>query len=94
MATTSRSTRKLRTIKAAYRRDRPQPCMRCGRDIDYDATHEHPDAFNLGHIKDWHNHPELREDPGNMQAEHAHCGKSAGTRDGRDNGLGMQTEVW
>ena len=91
---TSRSTRKLRKIKADYRRDRIQPCMRCGRDIDYDAPPEGPDSFNLGHIEDWENFPDLREDPANLQAEHAHCGKSAKQRHGRDNGLGMQTTTW
>lgn len=93
--TESRSTRRLRHIKAEYRRRRPQPCMRCGQPIDYDAPPEDDNSFNLGHIKSWRNHPELREDPGNLQQEHAGCNKSAGSLDGRvTTGLGMQSRRW
>lgn len=48
---TGRNTRKIQTIKARYRRDRPQPCMRCGQPIDYDADPNDPNSFTLGHIK-------------------------------------------
>jgi len=90
----SRSTRRTKRIVANMRAARAQPCMRCGQAIDYDAAIGEPDAFNAGHIKSWAHHPELREDPANYQPEHERCNKSAGTRDGRDNDLGMQTESW
>lgn len=90
---TSRGTRRLRKIKANYRRDRPQPCMRCGQPIDYDAAPGEPNAFNLGHIKPWATHPELREDPANLQQEHETCNKAAGPRDTRP-GLGITSQTW
>ena len=66
-----RYTRKMRAIRGRYKADRPQPCMRCGQPIDYDAPPDDPNAFNLGHIKSYSSHPELRQDPGNLQQEHA-----------------------
>lgn len=74
---------------------RLQPCRRCGQPIDYDTTDpSDPNAFNAGHIKSWIDHPELRADPANLQPEHANCGKSAGRRDGADNGLGVVSTDW
>jgi hypothetical protein len=74
---------------------RLQPCRRCGQLINYDADpRTDPDAFNAGHIKAWKTHPELREDPANLQPEHANCGKAAHTRDGDDNGLGVVSTDW
>ncbi len=89
MAVASRNTRRLRAIKADYRIRRPQPCMRCGQPIDYDAPDNHPNSFDLGHIHSWRDYPELREDPANMQQEHAGCGRAAGTRHGLDREMGM-----
>jgi hypothetical protein len=92
---TSRSTRKLQTIKARYRRERPQPCMRCGQPIDYDADPTDPNSFTLGHIKSWAHHPELREDPGNLRQEHRLCNLSAGADDGEQlNTLGLTSRQW
>lgn len=71
-----------------------QPCARCGQPINYQAPDGDPDAFNAGHIKAWATHPHLREDPANLQPEHASCGKSAQTRDGHDNGLGVTSTDW
>lgn len=91
----SRRTRRIRKIIAGMRRDRPQPCMRCGQQIDYDAESGDPNSFNAGHIEAWALRPDLREDPGNYQQEHEGCGKSAGKRHGRDNpSQGMQSEEW
>lgn len=90
----SRNTRRIRNIRAQYRRDRPQPCMRCGQPIDYDAAPDDPDSFNLGHIKSYERHPELREDPGNLQQEHASCNKSAGMDDGNNFQLGQTSRRW
>lgn len=90
---TSRNTRRLRRIKAHYRATRPQPCLRCGQPIDYDAAPGEPNAFNLGHIKPWSQHPELREDPGNLQQEHETCNKAAGDKTTLP-GLGLTSQAW
>ena len=89
-----RYTRKMRAIRGRYKADRPQPCMRCGQPIDYDAPPDDPNAFNLGHIKSYSSHPELRQDPGNLQQEHAGCNKSAGARDGTSYTLGQTSRDW
>ena len=70
--------------------------MRCGQNIDYTLEPGDPsgNAFNAGHIKSWINHPELREDPANLQQEHENCNKSAHTADGTQNGLGTTSEAW
>ncbi|MGZ4530742.1 MAG: HNH endonuclease [Mycobacteriaceae bacterium] len=74
---TRRERQNADNLKAA----RLQPCRRCGQRIDYNAAPGEPDAFNAGHIKSWHDHPELREDPANLQQEHENCNKSAGKRE-------------
>lgn len=89
----SRSTRRIRAIKAEMRAARLQPCRRCGQRIDYDAAPGEVDAFNAGHIKNWRDHPELREDPGNFQPEHETCNKSAGVND-TTLGLGSLSRQW
>ena len=91
----SRSTRRIQKIKVRFRRDRPQPCMRCGQPIDYDAPPNADDSFSLGHILSWANYPELREDPGNVRAEHLRCNKSAGADDGISNtSIGQSSRAW
>lgn len=87
-------TRRERANADNLRSQHRQPCARCGQPINYAAPDGDPDAFNAGHIKAWATHPELREDPGNLQPEHANCGKSAQTRDGQDNGLGVTSTDW
>ena len=83
------NTRRMRAIKADYRARRPQPCMRCGQPIDYDAPPNTPSSFDLGHIRPWATHPELREDPGNLQQEHAGCNRSA--KEQQTAALGMRS---
>lgn len=75
-------TRRERANADNLKAQRRQPCARCGQRINYDAAPGERDAFNAGHIKSWHDHPELREDPGNLQAEHESCNKSAQRREG------------
>jgi hypothetical protein len=87
-------TRRERRNADELKARRLQPCRRCGQPIDYDAAPEDSNAFNAGHIKSWRDHPELRDDPANLQPEHAGCGKAAHTRDGDDNGLGMVSTDW
>ncbi len=88
----TRGSRRYKAIVANLRAARLQPCMRCGQRIDYDAAQGEPDAFNAGHIKSWHSHPELREDPANFQQEHERCNKSAGIRDLPT--IGLTSEQW
>lgn len=97
---TSRSTRRLRAIKANHRAFRVQPCGRCGQPIDYDLPTIDPDtglendgAYSLGHIRPWSTHPELREDPGNCRPEHLGCNKQAG-KSGDLPSLGEATDGW
>ena len=87
-------TRRERRNADELRARRLQPCRRCGQDIDYAAPPEDPNAFNAGHIKSWHDYPELREDPANLQPEHANCGKSAGKLDGHALSLGLTSTDW
>ena len=95
MVVNSRSTRRIQKIKARFRRDRPQPCMRCGQPIDYDAEPGTDESFSLGHIKSWANYPELREDPGNLRAEHLRCNREAGADDGEAlNAIGANSRSW
>jgi hypothetical protein len=86
---TRRERRNADNLKAQRR----QPCARCGQRIDYTLPPEHPDAFIAGHIKSWIDHPHLRDDPANLQAEHAHCGKSAGADEGTSS-VGVTSRRW
>ena len=85
-------TRRERANADNLRAARLQPCRRCGQRIDYNAEPGMPDAFNAGHIKSWRDHPELREDPGNLQPEHEKCNKSAKTMQGPT--LGITSRRW
>jgi hypothetical protein len=87
---TRRERRNADDLKAR----RLQPCRRCGQPIDYDAAPGEADAFNAGHVKSWRDHPELRDDPANLQPEHENCNKAAHARDGNDNGLGFTSTDW
>lgn len=88
MSTTKRNgrTRRERLNADNLKAQRRQPCARCGQRIDYTLPPDHPQAFNAGHIKSWRDHPELREDPGNLQPEHGDCGRSAQTAEGTPRG--------
>lgn len=96
MATAKRNgrTRRERANADNLKARRLQPCMRCGQTIDYNAEPGDPDSFNAGHIKDWKNHPELREDPANLQQEHENCNKSAQQADGGQPALGVTSTDW
>lgn len=85
-------TRRERLNADNLKAQRRQPCARCGQAIDYSLPHDDPQAFNAGHIKAWITHPELREDPANLQPEHAKCGKSAHESEGP--GLGLTSRQW
>lgn len=86
-------TRRERANADNLKAQRRQPCARCGQRIDYTLPHDHPDSFMAGHIKSWIDHPEYREDPSNLQPEHASCGKHAGADDGRS-ATGATSRRW
>ena len=87
-------TRRERRNADALKAQRLQPCRRCGQPIDYTAPPGTPNAFMAGHIKAWKLHPELRDDPTNLQPEHDRCGKSAHTLDGNARGDLIASEDW
>lgn len=72
-----RSTRRYKALKAEQRAKR-LPCCLCGQRIDYTLQWPDPRSFSVQHIKDWHTHPELREDPANFDSAHLDCNSSAG----------------
>ena len=92
MSTRNGRTRRERANADNLKAQRRQPCARCGQRIDYTLPHDHPQAFIAGHIKAWINHPELRDDPSNLQPEHAKCGKSAHETEGT--GPGLTSRSW
>ena len=85
-------TRRERANADNLKAARLQPCRRCGQPIDYSLPYDHPEAFNAGHIKAWADYPHLREDPSNLQPEHASCGKSAKKVEGT--GPGITSRTW
>lgn len=86
-------TRRERLNADNLKAQRRQPCARCGQRIDYTLPVGDPGSFIAGHIKSWIDHPELRDDPANLQQEHERCGKSAGADDGRT-AVGSTSRRW
>ena len=91
MSTLGRSSRRFKQLSAEQRAKR-LPCCLCGQAIDY--TLEWPDtgSFSVQHFKDWHTHPELREDPANLGSAHLGCNSSAGQH-GKPS-VGALSESW
>ena len=69
------------------------PCCICGQPIDYTLKHPDPGSFSVQHLKDWHNHPELREEPTNLDSAHLGCNSSEGTS-GPKPPIGDTSEDW
>jgi 5-methylcytosine-specific restriction endonuclease McrA len=90
--TIGRSTRRFRRLAADLRAQR-RPCCRCGQKIDYTLTHPDPGSFTVEHLKAWSTHPELREDPANLDAAHLGCNSSKGNSDGAPT-LGSTSRAW
>lgn len=76
-APATRSSRRYRNIVANLRAQ-GRPCCLCGELIDYSLHYPHLRSFSAHHIKSFSAHPELREDPANLDAAHLECNK-AGT---------------
>jgi 5-methylcytosine-specific restriction endonuclease McrA len=98
-----RRTRRFRMLRANYRAlcaawQNPDgstglPCWLCGKPIDYELPHGHPEAWELDHAWPVSTHPELAEDPANFRPSHADCNEKRG------NGppfiaLGTPSEDW
>lgn len=80
--------RKLHAEQKAKRR----PCCICSQPIDYSLRWPDPGSFSVQHIKDWDTHPELREDPANLDSAHLSCNSSAG-KHGKPT-IGDTSEAW
>lgn len=88
----ARYTRLVADLKDGWR-EAGRVCARCGQRIDYELPRWHPQSCHAGHIKSWHDFPELRVDPQNFQPEHKLCNETAG-KDGAPVGLGTTSEDW
>lgn len=69
------------------------PCALCGQPIDTTLHYMDPWAFEPDHIKSKKTHPELAEDPANLQPSHRHCNQNKGHGPQRP-GLGDPSEAW
>lgn len=70
-----------------------RPCCRCGQPIDYTLPPRHPDSFSVEHVLPLSLHPELAEEPSNLDAAHMRCNSSRGNRDPKP-GLGTRSRIW
>lgn len=86
-----RSTARFRRLAANLRMQR-RPCCICHQPIDYNAKWPDPDSFSVEHIKGWATHPELREDPSNLDAAHLRCNTSKQAK--KKPGLGQTSRNW
>lgn len=76
----------------ANQRAKRLPCCLCGQSINYSLEHPDPRSFSVQHILDWLTHPELREDPANLDSSHLGCNSSAGMN-GKPS-IGVSSESW
>jgi len=61
---------------SANQRAKRLPCCICRQPIDYTLTYPNEDSFSVEHIKPWSTHPELREEPTNLDSAHLRCNKA------------------
>jgi 5-methylcytosine-specific restriction endonuclease McrA len=92
-ANAGRSTALWRRLKAQQRAKR-LPCWLCGMPIDYSLKYPDPGSFTVDHVRSWVNHPELREDPGNLVSAHASCNWAKGDREQFAPDLGNLSTRW
>lgn len=90
--TIGRSTRRFRRLAAELKTQR-RPCCHCGQKIDYSLAAPNSWSFTVEHIKPWSTHPELREDPANLDAAHWSCNSSRGNREVKPS-LGSTSRQW
>lgn len=60
----------------ANQRAKRLPCCICKQPINYQLKYPHEDSFSVEHIKPWSTHPELREEPSNLDSAHLRCNKA------------------
>lgn len=87
-----RRGKRWQRLKANQRAKR-LPCCICKQPIDYSLHHPDPRSFSVQHIHDWKGHPELREDPSNLDSAHLGCNSSEGTN-GPKPEIGATSEAW
>lgn len=87
-----RTTRRFRKMAANLRAQR-RPCCYCGQSIDYTLPAGDAASFTVEHIKPLSTHPNLAEDPGNLDAMHLACNASKGNRETKP-GIGVTSENW
>ena len=91
-----RNTRRFRAQREEFKRKckaRNTPCWLCGKPIDFDLPHTHPDAFNLDHAIPKSERNDLAEDPTNFRASHKVCNERRGNSDPFIP-IGQPSEVW
>lgn len=70
------------------------PCFNCGREIDYNLKHPHPESWSLEHIKTVKEAPHLILDLGNWASSHLDCNQRRGTDDEFALDIGVPSELW
>lgn len=88
-----RRTRRYILLRAIFRAECADPeqtnwdgstgqacCWLCGKPINYDLRHGHPEAWELDHAWPVSTHPALAEDPANFRPSHADCNQRRGDR--------------
>jgi len=71
-------TARYRTDREAKRVEwqrRRRPCNICGQPLNYSLPKDHPEHFQLDHIKSRDKFPDLEFDPANWAPAHASCNK-------------------
>lgn len=91
-----RSTRRYKTLRAEFRRKcraTNKPCWLCGKPIDYELPHTHPESFSVDHAIPVSVRPDLAEDPKAFRASHSLCNTRRGANDPFIE-LGQPSEFW
>lgn len=79
---------------AANQRMKRLPCCLCHQPIDYTLKWPDPGSFSVEHIKSWHAHPELREDPSNLGSAHLGCNSAKQDKPAEQVVLNNTSESW
>ena len=79
--------RRAQKVRALIATTLPRPCSKCGQQV-------YPwQRWDVDHIRDRDNHPELTWVPSNWSVAHARCNRSAGAADGNRK-RGKARPVW
>lgn len=70
------------------------PCAICSQaTINWAGQRNQPESFEIHHLKDPENHPELEFEPRNVRPSHSRCNRSAG-RNAEPTSIGQTSEAW